>query len=106
MFFNNGKKNYQEVLKKLLIENNEKFAFSSCLNPFWEAETYRSIHQRCSIETGFLKNFAKFTGKYLRYSLFFNKTLSQVFLSQVFSFEFCEFFKNTFFYRTPPDNCF
>ena len=28
MFFNNGKKNYQKVLKKLLIENNEKFALA------------------------------------------------------------------------------
>ena len=27
-------------------------------------------------------------------------------LQQAFSCEFCEIFKNTFFYRTPPDNCF
>ena len=27
-------------------------------------------------------------------------------LAQVFSREFCEIFKNTFIYRTPPDDCF
>ena len=27
-------------------------------------------------------------------------------LAQVFSCEFCETFKNKFFYRTPPDDCF
>ena len=30
----------------------------------------RSSHQRCSIEKGVLKNFAIFTGKHLRWSLF------------------------------------
>ena len=33
----------------------------------------RSSHQICSIEIGVLKNFAKFTGKHLCQSLFFNK---------------------------------
>ena len=56
-----------------------------------------------------LKNFAKFTGKHLCQSLFFNKVVSlrpvtllkKVTLAQVFSSEFCEIFKNIFFYRTP-----
>ena len=43
---------------------------------------------------GVLRNFAKFTGKYLCQSLFFNK--------QVFSCEFCKISENTLFYRTPP----
>ena len=30
-------------------------------------------HQRCSVRKGALRNFAKFTGKYLCQSLFFNK---------------------------------
>ena len=34
-----------------------------CLN-------FRSSHQRCSIKKAVLKNFAVFTGKYLRYGLF------------------------------------
>ena len=32
-----------------------------------------SSHQRCSIRKGVLRNFAKFTGKHLYLSLFFNK---------------------------------
>ena len=34
---------------------------------------HRSSHRRCSIEKGALRNFAKFTGKRLCQSLFFNK---------------------------------
>ena len=34
---------------------------------------YRSSHQRCSLKKVFLKNFTKFTGKHLYWSLFFNK---------------------------------
>ena len=34
---------------------------------------YRSIHQRCSIKKGVLRNFAKFKGKHLCQRLFFNK---------------------------------
>ena len=41
---------------------------------------------------GVLRNFAKFTGKHLRQSLFFNK----VTLARVFSCKFCEISKNTF----------
>ena len=33
----------------------------------------KSSQQRCSAKKGVLKNFAKFTGKHLRQSLFFNK---------------------------------
>ena len=33
----------------------------------------RSNRRRCSVEKGVLKNFANFTGKYLRQRLFFNK---------------------------------
>ena len=43
-----------------------------------------------------LKNFAKFTRKHLCQSLFFKK------VAKVFSCEFYEIFKHTFFHRTPP----
>ena len=33
----------------------------------------RSSHPRCSVKKGVLRNFAKFTGKHLCQSLFFNK---------------------------------
>ena len=45
--------------------------------------TIRSSHQRCSMKKGVLRNFAKFTGKHLCQSLFFNN--------------FLEISKNTFF---------
>ena len=59
-------------------------------------------------EEGVLRNFAKFTEKHLFQSLFFNKVagatcnlIKKETLSQVFSCEFCEISKSTFFYRTP-----
>ena len=56
-----------------------------------------------------LRNFAKFTGKHLCQSLFFNKVtdwrsailLKKDTLAQVFSCQFCKISKNTFFHRTP-----
>ena len=38
---------------------------------------YRSSHQRCSLKKVFLKNFSKFLGKHLCWSLFFNKVSGQ-----------------------------
>ena len=59
------------------------------------------------MKKGVLRNFTKFTGKYLCQSLFFNKvaglrpaTLLKNTLAKVFSCEFCEISNNTFFYRT------
>ena len=58
----------------------------------------------CSIRKGVLRNFAKFTGKHLCQSLFFNKVaglacsfMKQETLTQVFSCDFCQISKNTFF---------
>ena len=39
----------------------------------FEVMHYRSSHRRCSIKICVLENFAKFTGKHLCQSLFFNK---------------------------------
>ena len=59
-------------------------------------------------EKSVLRNFAKFTGKHLYQRLFFNKVaglacnlIKKESLAQVFSCEFCEVSKNTFFYGTP-----
>ena len=38
-----------------------------------KTELFKSSHRSCSIKKGVLKNFAKFTGKHLRQSLYFNK---------------------------------
>ena len=48
---------------------------------------------------GALRNFAKFTGKYLCQSLVFDKVAS---LREISEIDFYEISKNTFFYRTPP----
>ena len=66
---------------------------------------HRSNHRRCSVKKGFLRNFAKFTGKHLCQSLRPATLLERV-SAHVFSCEFCKISKNTFFYRTPPDDCF
>ena len=66
----------------------------------------RSTHQSYSVGKGVLRNFAKFTEKHLRQSLFFNKVAGlslQLYLketlAQVFSYEFCEVTKNIFFWK-------
>ena len=53
-------------------------------------------------------DFAKFIGKHLRQSLFFDKVagaacnfIKKESLAKVFSCEFCKIFKNTFFHRSP-----
>ena len=60
---------------------------------------YSSSHQSCSIKKGVLRNFAKFTKKHLRQSLFFNKVagLKKRDSDSVFSCEYCELSKNTIF---------
>ena len=64
----------------------------------------RSSHQMCSMKKGVLKNFAKFIGKHLCQSLFFNKVaggacnfIKKENLARVFSCKFCEISKNTLF---------
>ena len=69
----------------------------------------RSSRPEVFCKKAVLRNFAKFTGKHLYQSLFFNKVaglacnfIKKETLTQVFSCEFCETSKNTFYYRTPP----
>ena len=67
--------------------------------------SFRSSHWRCSVRKGVLRNFAKFTGKLLCQSLFFNKVAGlrpaslskQETLEKGLSTEFCDISKNTFF---------
>ena len=62
----------------------------------------RSSHWEVFCKKGVLKNFTKFTGKHLCWSLFFKNLFFLKKRLREFSCEFCEIFKNTFFYRTPP----
>ena len=53
-----------------------KFNKNDCANKNYyviSLSQYRSSHKRCSVRTGVLRNFAKFTGKHLCQGLFFNK---------------------------------
>ena len=52
-------------------------------------------------EKGVLRNFAKFTGKHLCQSFFFNKVAALSSRAQVFCCEFFEISKETFSERTP-----
>ena len=68
----------------------------------------RSRRPEVFCKKGILRNFGKFTGKYLCQSLFFNKVTGlslQLFkketLAQVFFCESCEILENTFSYRAP-----
>ena len=79
------------------------FLLTKCFNMYYEQKQ----SPRRVLWKGVLRNFAKFTGKHLCQSIFFNKVagacnfIKKETLAQVFSCEFCEISKNTFFYRTP-----
>ena len=67
----------------------------------------RSSHRKCSVRKVVLRNYTKFTGKYLGQGLFFNKVaglslklyyfIKNKTLAQVFFCKFCEISRNTFF---------
>ena len=73
----------------------------------------RSSRQRCSVKEGVLRNFAKFTGKHLCQSLFFNKDaglrpatlLKRDSGARVFLWVLRNFYEHLL-YRTPLDDCF
>ena len=94
------------IKKDMTSEFNISHRF--CINSI-----FRSSHPEVLCEKGVLRNFAKFAGKNLCQSLFFNKVAGAAYnfnkkeaLAQVFSCEFSDISKNTFFYRTPLRNCF
>ena len=60
----------------------------------WRA---RSNHQRCSMKKGVWKIFANSSENTCARASFFNKVVNKETLTQVFSCEFCEIFKNTSF---------
>ena len=62
---------------------------------FWYHKT-RSSRPKMFFKKCVFENFAKFTRKHL----FFLKKKRFWYMAQVFSWEFCEIFKNTLFYRT------
>ena len=73
-----------------------------------KAPVYRSSHQRCSAKKGVLRNFAKFTGKHLCQSTFFNKVaglrsatlLKKILWHRCFPVNFAKFLKTPFLQNT------
>ena len=61
----------------------------------------RSSRPDLFCKKGVLRNFTKFTGKHLCQSPYFNNFIKIEFLAQVFSCQFYEISKNTFFHRIP-----
>ena len=96
------------IFKYLGLVSRKWFESSSCfyfLFKFWiDLEV---VVLRCYVKKGILGKFAKFTGKHLCKSLFFNKVaglrpkasnfIKKETLAQVFSCKLCEISKNTFF---------
>ena len=64
----------------------------------WVYSELRSSRLEVFCRKGVLRNFAKFTGKHLRQSLFFNKVAGLC--------EFCKISKNTFFLQNTSGGCF
>ena len=68
----------------------------------------RSSHERCPVRKGVLRNFAKFTGKQLCQSLFFNKVagmkpatlLKKRLCHRCFSVNFAKFLRTPFLQNT------
>ena len=84
---------FRKPLKGLLEPN-----LSSFTQMYLESHTtFRSSRPRGFCKKDVLKNFAT-----LQESTCARDFLLKKILAQVFSFEFCKFFKNTVFYRTRP----
>ena len=60
----------------------------------------KSSRPEAFYKKGVLRNFVKFTGKQLCQGLYLNFIKKET-LAQLFSCEYCEISKNTFFHRTP-----
>ena len=72
-------------------------------NADFSFETDKSSCSEVFCKKGVLENFTKFTGKHLCQSLFFNcNFIKEETVAQVFSCEFGEFLKNTFFFNRTP----
>ena len=78
------------------------------VNYFCKKVPFRSSHHRCSVRKGVLRNFAKFTGKHLWQSLFFNKVaglrpatlLKKRFWHRCFPVNFAKFRRASFLQNT------
>ena len=108
MFLKDANSLYLYVLVLTLMQTRIHNLFLKFSIVLRENKYCKSSRPDVFCEKGVLRNYAKFTGKHVCQSLFFNKVaggacnfLKKETLTHVFSCEFCEISKNTFFYRTP-----
>ena len=99
---------FVSMFRLLIVLNFLLIDFNMYLHLIEKDSSVRSSRPEELYKKGVLRNFAKFTGKQLCRSFFLNKvadlrpaTLLKKTLAQVFSCEFCEIYKNTFFHKTP-----
>ena len=97
----------------LVVIGCTQFVFFNVYNVLvgFELFIFRISHQRCSLKKSVLGNFAKFAGKHLCQSLFFNKVRPATLLKnrlwhRCFPVNFAKFLRTLFFHRTPLDECF
>ena len=81
-------------MRRAFYKESEVFWIVQSRGTLIKLGALRSIHWRCSVRKGILRNFANFTGKDLCQSLFFIEIET---LAQVVSCKCCEISKNTFF---------
>ena len=93
----------QQRIKTAFKKSLIKFSWRNCDHHIFQ-RLFRSSQLRCSMKKGVLRNFSRFTGKYLCQSLFLNKVtglgphfIKKETLAQGFSCEFWEISKNNFF---------
>ena len=94
--------------KKSFVNNGSFFFRNSKLRNVMAPSINRSSHRRCSVRKVVLRNFAKFTGKYMYHSLSFNKVsgprpatlIKKRLWHRCFPVNFAKFFRTTFLQNT------
>ena len=98
-----------EKLTIIFIRKRKK-ALPETHSPYDQFEKSEANHQRCSLKKVFLEISQNPQEKTCTRDCFLIKLqanfINKESLAQVFSCEFCEISKSTFFYITPPDDCF
>ena len=94
----------KKILQIICQADNELWDIKNCRkNKIYLFLFFRSSRQRCSVKSGVLRNFAKFTGEQLCQSLFLNKVagLRPVTLLKKRFWQRCSLLNFAKFLRTP-----
>ena len=83
-----------KIILQYIAKPDQRVYFTFSRGVFRTLSNVRSSRLEMFCRKSVLRNFAEFTGKHLCQSLLFNKEET---LALVFSCEFCELFKSTFF---------